>query len=103
MLAAQQPLLLAGQPGEDDGLVERACSVSTRAASMTPAMPEALSLAPGASVVASMTSETRESMSPDMRTYRFGCSVPRRTATTFTTQVSSGTRRVRPASTSDRW
>ena len=40
--------------------------LSTRAASRTPAIPEALSLAPGESAVRFMGSDTRESMSPLM-------------------------------------
>ncbi len=72
-----------------------------RAASMVPAIPDALSLAPGASVTPSEPSEARESMSPDMMTYRFGCSVPRRTAITFT--ISTGSV-IRPsASMNVRW
>ena len=66
--------------------------VRTRAASMAPAVPVALSLAPGASVTASLPLDALESMSPDITTYRFGWTVPRWIATTFTTQVSSGTR-----------
>ena len=64
----------------------------TRAASITPAMPLALSLAPGESLVASSASETRESMSPVMMTRRSGSVVPGSTARTFTTQVSTGIR-----------
>ena len=66
--------------------------LSTRAASIAPAIPVALSFAPGASVTASFPPDALESMSPAMMTYRFGWTVPRWIATTFTIQVSSGTR-----------
>ena len=42
--------------------------VRTRAASRTPAIPEALSFAPGASEMPSSASDARESMSPDITT-----------------------------------
>ena len=47
---------------------EPAWRLSTRAASIAPAIPEALSFAPGESLVKSPMSETRLSMSPDMIT-----------------------------------
>ena len=43
-------------------------SASSLAASIAPAMPEALSLAPGASLSPSEPLDARESMSPDMIT-----------------------------------
>jgi hypothetical protein len=49
---------------------------STRAASSTAAVPLALSFAPGASLVASITSVTRLSMWPVMITTSFGRSAP---------------------------
>ena len=66
-------------------LVGNRYCVSTRAASMVPAMPLALSLAPGASVSPSSVFEARESMSPDIITYLSGWVVPRWIAMTFTT------------------
>ncbi len=60
----------------------------------TPAMPEALSLAPGASVSASVPLDARESMSPLMITYRFGYRVPRRMPTALTTLTELGIRRL---------
>ena len=44
------------------------CPASNRAASIAPAIPDALSLAPGASDSPSEPFEARESMSPDMIT-----------------------------------
>ena len=49
-------------------LVGKEYFVRSRAASMAPAIPVALSLAPGASVSASFPLDARESMSPAMRT-----------------------------------
>ena len=78
-------------------------SVRIRAASITPAMPLALSFAPGASVVASVPDEARESMSPLMTTYRSGSTSPRRTAITLTIITSSGIRDSGSPSTTVRW
>ena len=50
--------------------------LKTLAASIVPAIPDALSLAPGASVVKSMVSLARESISPLIITYLFGYLVP---------------------------
>ena len=78
------------------------CFESTRAASSVPASPLALSLAPGASEVASITSLTRLSMSPDMMTTRSGSSVPRWIAMTFTISVGSGMRGAGPTTPATR-
>jgi hypothetical protein len=75
------------------------CLESTRAASITAAVPEPSSLAPGASLVASMTSLTRLSIWPEMITTRFGSVVPRWIAKTLVTLVGAGTRR--PVTTSE--
>ena len=76
---------------------------SSRAASSTPATPDALSLAPGDSAVAFSTSVTRESMSPLMTTMRSGSTVPRWMATTLTTTTSSGMRGCVPALSVSAW
>jgi hypothetical protein len=65
------------------------CFVSSRAASSVAATPLALSLAPGESAVAFITSVTRESMSPLSSTYRSGSDFPRWMAMTLTTLRSS--------------
>ncbi len=65
----------------------------TRAASITAAVPLPSSFAPGASLVAFITSVTRLSMWPVMTTTSFGRSVPRWIATTLQTLVGVGTRR----------
>jgi hypothetical protein len=65
------------------------CFVSSRAASSVAEVPVALSFAPGDSLVAFITSVTRESMSPLSSTARLGSVRPRCTATTFTTVTSS--------------
>jgi len=75
------------------------CFESTRAASITAAVPEPSSLAPGASLVKSMTSVTRLSIWPEMITTLFGSAVPRWMASTLVTLVGDGTRR--PVTTSE--
>ena len=52
-------------------------------------MPEPSSLAPGASLVAFITSVTRLSMWPEMTTTRSGSVVPRWIATTSSTTVGA--------------
>jgi hypothetical protein len=64
----------------------------TRAASMVPARPLALSLAPGESDVPFSGSLTRESMSPAIIAIRSGSRVPRWMASPLTTSVGSGIR-----------
>jgi hypothetical protein len=59
----------------------------------TAAVPEPSSLAPGASLVASITSVTRLSMWPEMMMTRFGSVVPRWMPSTFQTLVGVGMRR----------
>ncbi len=68
------------------------CLLSTRAASITAAVPEPSSLAPGASEVKFMTSVTRLSIWPWMMTTSFGRSVPRWIATMSQTGVGWGMR-----------
>ena len=60
----------------------------TLAASIVPAMPEALSFAPGESDSKSFGSETLLSISPLIITYRFGYLVPFWIATTLLIQTS---------------
>src|SRR5687768_9125267 len=66
---------------------------STRAASITAAVPDASSLAPGASLTAFIGSLTRLSMWPVMITTSLGRAVPRWMATALHTLVGVGTRR----------
>ena len=68
------------------------CFDSTRAASITAAVPEPSSFAPGASDVAFIASVTRLSMCPGMITTSFGRSVPRWMAIMSQTRVGVGTR-----------
>jgi hypothetical protein len=75
------------------------CFDSSRAASITAAVPEPSSLAPGASAAAFIGSVTRLSIWPEMMTTRFGSTLPRWMAMTFVTRVGLGTRR--PVTTSD--
>ena len=75
------------------------CRESTRAASITAAVPDPSSLAPGASEVKSITSLTRLSIWPEMITTRLGSVVPRWIAKTLVTLVGLGTRR--PVTISD--
>ena len=65
---------------------------STLAASKTPAMPEALSFAPGLSDTPSNGSVTLLSISPDIITKSFGLSDPLWIAITFTISVRDGIR-----------
>ena len=65
---------------------------STRAASITSAVPDALSFAPGASLVAFITSLTRLSICPATITTWFGSPVPFWIASTSTTSTPSGAR-----------
>src|ERR671921_598217 len=69
------------------------CFESTRAASITAAVPEPSSLAPGENAVAFIGSVTRLSMWPVMMTTSFGRSVPRWIATALQTLVGVGMRR----------
>jgi hypothetical protein len=80
-------------------VVGKRCFDSTRAASSVAATPEPSSLAPGASLVASITSLTRLSIWPEMMMTRFGSVVPRWMPSTFHTLVGCGMRR--PVTTSD--
>ena len=57
---------------------------------MAPAIPEALSLAPGASLTPSNGSDALESMSPDITTYRSVGTRAGKIAITLTTSVGSG-------------
>ena len=72
---------------------------NTRAASIVPAIPLALSLAPGLSEVKSVGSLTLESISPLIKMYRLGNFVPRLIATTLTTSTSCTIRSLVPFST----
>jgi hypothetical protein len=65
---------------------------STRAASITAAVPDASSLAPGASPLASSGSELRLSIWPEMMITRSGSLVPCWMASTSTTSVGTGNR-----------
>ena len=79
-------------------LLAKSYLLSTLAASSTPAMPEALSLAPGESSVPLRGSEIRLSISPDMIIYLSGYTVPRFMASTLTMLVDTGILLLSPSS-----